>query len=161
MSFLLARTQSVWCALALEYVAEVARCRPVTAVASAPDFVLGVVALRDEMVPVIDLGRLVFGEALPAQLATPAQPAQPVSLARWVRLRAGAQCAALRVDEVAGVVALSPETLAPFPALLAGAEPDRIRALGQRDSQVLAVLETARIATAWKLEADGSQGAVS
>jgi len=152
MSFLLARTHAVWCAIALEHVAEVARCRPVTVVANAPDFVLGVVLLRDEMVPVLDLGRLVFG---------PQSVVQPEHLARWVRLRAGSQCAALAVDEVAGVIELSPNALAPFPALLANAEPDRIRSLGQRGSRVLAVLETVRIATAWKLEHDGSQGAVA
>ncbi len=133
MRFVLARVHGLWCAVAIEHVAEVARPRALTHIADGPDFVIGVTTLRDQLVPVLDLGRLLVGE--------------PVRATRLLRLRIPTRRAALAVEEVAGVVEIAKETLQPLPSLLNGAPQERIAALGQRDAQVLAVLEASRLAS--------------
>jgi purine-binding chemotaxis protein CheW len=138
MRFVLARVHALWCAVAIEHVAEVARPRPLTHIADAPDFVVGLTTLRDQLVPVLDLGRLLVGE--------------PVRATRLLRLRIPSRRAALAVEEVAGVADIAPEMLQPLPSLLSGAPEERIVALGQRDAQVLAVLEAARLASSITLD---------
>lgn len=133
MRFVLARVHALWCAVGLEHVAEVTRPRALIHFADGPDFLMGLTTLRDQLVPVLDLGRLLVGE--------------PTAATRLLRLRDSSHRAALAVEEVAGVVELAPDVLQPLPSLLKGASQERIVALGQRDSQILAVLEAARLAS--------------
>lgn len=133
MRFVLARVHALWCAVGLEHVAEVTRPRALMHFTDGPDYVMGLTTLRDQLVPVLDLGRLLVGEHS--------------SVKRLLRLRDPSHRAALAVEEVAGVVDLTQDVLQPLPSLLKGASEQRIVALAQRDAQILAVLEAARLAS--------------
>jgi purine-binding chemotaxis protein CheW len=92
-------------ALPIESLREVVRLRPITPMPRVPDHVLGIIALRGEMIQVIDLRRCL---GLPA--------AQPRSGARIVVLRdRDDRAAALLVDAVTGVLRVPESDLRPPP----------------------------------------------
>jgi purine-binding chemotaxis protein CheW len=119
------------CALPLSCAIETLRPLPLQPVANTPEFVVGACVIRGEALPVVDLAQL-----LGAASAGPA---------RFVVARAGARKVALAVDAVIGTEHVLPEAMASVPPLLAGARSEAIAALGTLDSELLLVLETARI----------------
>lgn len=92
-------------ALPIERLREVVRMRPITPMPRVPEPVLGVIALRGEMIQVVDLRRCLD---LPA--------AGPGAGARIVVLRdRDDRAAALRVDAVTGVLRVPESDLRPPP----------------------------------------------
>lgn len=125
------QTGSLRCALPMACVVECLRPLALKQFANAPEFVPGVCVIRGEVLPVVDLARLLG--------------ATTTANTRWVVVRSGDQKVALAVDAVIGFERVMPEAMAGVPALLAEARPDVIAALGVLDRQLLLVLETARI----------------
>lgn len=82
--------------------------------------------------PVIDAGRLLGLIGLP-------------SPARFVSLRLGDRTAALAVDAVLDVRSLPAGTVADIPPLLREAGADLVSAIGALDTELLLVLEAARL----------------
>jgi purine-binding chemotaxis protein CheW len=82
-------------------------------------------------VPVVDAGLLLGGEEANAS--------------RFVSIRIGERTVALAVDAVLGVRAIADDDLRELPPLLGGASGDVIALLGQLDSEMLVVLEDARL----------------
>ena len=119
------------CALPLVNIIETMRPLPIDTLAGAPAFVLGVAVVRGTPVPVVDARRL-FG--VPTGDAT-----------RWVTLRVASRMVALAVDSVVGVNMVPREELRELPPLLAHAAAGAIDALGTADSELLIVLQTARL----------------
>lgn len=106
------------------------------------DFVLGVVRIRGAFVPVIDLSTLISG--------TPS----PSARSRLVLLRVNDHSVALAVDDVLRVIDVSAESLHSMPPLLKEATHDRILGIAERDGQLLAVLQTARLVEGVSTAAD-------
>ena len=106
---LLARVSDRVCALPLGLVVEVMRPLRVEASAEGPACVQGWTVLRGERVPVVDLAALA-GET-------------PGRATRFISVREGATRAALAVDAVLGVRALSAEVHAALPLALIPAPP--------------------------------------
>lgn len=130
--FLLCRIGSRIGALTLKDVREVMRPLPIEPLAGAPPFVLGLAVLRGSPTPVIDAGRLLGPIGLP-------------SPARFVSLRLGERTAALAVDAVLDVRFLAAGAIADIPPLLREAGSDVASAIGALDTQLLLVLEAARL----------------
>jgi purine-binding chemotaxis protein CheW len=97
----------------------------------AAEFVLGACVFRGEAMPVVDLGRL---------LGTPRSEAR-----RFVAVRGAKRTFVLAVDDVPGIEALPPASLAALPPLLSRVGEDTIRAVRAADGALLLVLETARM----------------
>jgi purine-binding chemotaxis protein CheW len=131
-SFLLCRIGSRIGALPLDDVREIMRPLPIEPLAGTPPFVLGLAIVRGSPTPVIDAGRLLgsIGSQAPA---------------RFVSLRLGERTAALAVDAVLDVRTLAAGTTADIPPLLREAGADLLSAIGALDTELLLVLEAARL----------------
>ncbi|HSM92731.1 MAG TPA: chemotaxis protein CheW [Anaeromyxobacteraceae bacterium] len=101
-----------------DYAVDIMRVReiinplPVTPVPRAPRFIEGVVRLRSEVIPVVDV-RKRFG--LPA--------AEPTRKTRFLVVRIGGRRLALVVDEVTEVVRLARSEIRPAPTFAEGGAP--------------------------------------
>jgi purine-binding chemotaxis protein CheW len=134
--FLLCRIGSRIGALTLKDVRETMRPLPIEPLAGTPPFVLGLAIVRGFPAPVIDAGRL---------LGPSASPSTPISSARFISLKLGERTAALAVDAVLDVRSLGAGILADIPPLLGEAGADLVSALGTLDTELLLVLEAARL----------------
>jgi purine-binding chemotaxis protein CheW len=103
-------------------------CEPL---AGGPGIVSGVSVIRGDLVPVVEIGRL---------LGTGPSPA-----GRYVTIRVGSRRVALAVDSVLGVREIACDTLSGLPPLLGGADSDAIAALAVRDAEFLVILQAARL----------------
>ena len=117
-------------AMPLESVVEVMPVPRYRFVLGAPAFVLGVTVLRGEVAPVVDLSRLVSGEA-----------SEPT---RAIVLRVGQRLVTVVVEGIDSCVALPGSELRSMPPLLSGADSGAAE-LRLLDGQLLVVLEAARL----------------
>lgn len=101
-----------------------------TAVPSAPPFVEGIIVVRHEVVPVIDLRRRFF-----PQLEAPSE--QPLVIV--ISSQAGS--IGLKVDEVRSIVTTDADALLPPPALVNGINGDYLVAVLQHRDDLLLVLD--------------------
>ena len=137
--FLLCRIGSRIGALAVKDVRETMRPLPIEPLTGTPPFVLGVAIVRGSAVPVIDAGRLLDPSALPSAAIT------SLSAARFVSLELGDRTAVLAVDAVLDVRSLAAGIHAQIPPLLRGAGKELVSIIGALDTQLLLVLEAARL----------------
>lgn len=127
--FLLCRLASSWCALGLDGLGEVMRPQPVDRVAGLPEFVEGLAMIRGLAVPVVNLPQLLCGVTSPEG-----------SKERFVTAQSDGHALALRVDEVAGIFPMTPETWHALPTLLEGIHGDHLAALGSLHNGDLVML---------------------
>lgn len=138
-SHLLIRSGQRRCVLPLAAVVEIARPRPLASLGELPPFVLGLLQLRGEAVPVVDL-RLLLGDPLvqgPAML---------------VCLRLLKRRIALAVDQVLGLVAVPLAVQAGLPPLLEAGSP-AVEALAIADFGLVLMLRSASL---FPLESGGA-----
>lgn len=131
-SFLICRSDQRLCALPLEHVAETMRALALEALPGMPHFLLGVSIIRGAAVPVVNVAKLLGGAA-----DTPP--------ARYVTLKLGERRVALAVDDVIGVRALQPDSLAEVPPLLRELDSTAVSAITTLDAELLLVLQGARL----------------
>lgn len=138
--------RSQLCALPLERVAEIMRPMPVTPMAGAPAFVRGMSVIRGTAIPVVDAG-ILLGSA------------EPPESTRFVTLNVDRRQVALAVEKIAGVRGLAAASLQDLPPLLREANADLVVAIGMLDSELLLVLQTARIVpeSVWHTLQGGNQ----
>ena len=120
------------CALPLQHVSETMRPLPLESVQGMPDFLLGLSIIRGTPIPVVDLARLV-GNGVPE------------APARLVVVSVAERRVALAVQAVLDVRTLGPAALGKLPPLLTDASAEFIGAVGALDTQLLMVLNTAKI----------------
>jgi len=130
-SFLICGVGTRFCGLPINYVTETMRPLRSEPLGGTPEFIRGVAVIRGEAVPVVDAGLLLGGEEANAS--------------RFVSIRFDERTVALAVDAVLGVRAIADDDLRELPPLLEGASGDVIASLGQLDSEMLVVLEGARL----------------
>lgn len=135
-SYLLVQCRSWHCALPLTEVVETMRPLPLQSVAGVPRFVLGLSLIRGELIPVVDLARILGAEGGEERGAEGG---------RLVVVRTAERRLALAVDAVLRV--LPPELaegckVAP---LLRQALPAEVAALAVLDGAALAVLESVNV----------------
>lgn len=129
---LLCRARSHLCALPLACIAETMRPMPVSALAEAPDFVLGMAVIRGSAIPVVDAGRLLGSD-------------EPPDATRFVTLSIEKRQVALAVERIVGIRGLAGVSLQDLPPLLRDAGAQRVAAIGMLDSELLLVLQTMRL----------------
>jgi purine-binding chemotaxis protein CheW len=120
---------------------EVIRAGPLTPLPRVPAFVLGVCAHRGEVLPVLDLLRLLGrGEV------------KPQARSRLVVGTAGAYTAALLVDAVVGLHRIALEEIQPAPAGTASAT-DALIGIVERDGEALHLLDFPQLMSAARHQA--------
>jgi purine-binding chemotaxis protein CheW len=137
--FLLCRIGSRIGALALKDVRETMRPLPIEPLTGMPPFVLGVAIVRGLPAPVVDAGGLLNA------CASPSRPMISSSSARFVSLKLGERTVALAVDAVLDIRSLAAGILADIPPLLRVAGAEQMAVIGALDTQLLFVLEAARL----------------
>jgi purine-binding chemotaxis protein CheW len=103
-----------------------------------PPFVLGVAIVRGFPAPIVDALRLLH------PVASPTPPMISPS-ARFISLKLGERTAVLAVDAVLDIRPLAAGILADIPPLLREAGAERMAMIGALDTQLLFVLEAARL----------------
>jgi purine-binding chemotaxis protein CheW len=130
---LIVATGALKCAIPLGHVLEIMRPLAIVPIAGTPAFVLGVAVIRGAPIPVVDL------EALLQTGDTSAVHE------RFVTLKVGERRLALAVDGVSGVRELDLAQMRQLPPLLRDIRGDVLAAIGIADTELLAVLRTARL----------------
>lgn len=114
-------------------VREIRACEKVTHLANAPAFVKGVISLRGEIVPIVDL-RVKFGHAAEFNGATV-----------MIILTIADRLVGIVVDAVSDVVGLLPEQVRPAPEMAGVSGMRFIRGLAPLDGRMLIVVDIARL----------------
>jgi purine-binding chemotaxis protein CheW len=120
------------CAMPAEQVVETLRPLAVEPLAAAHDFILGLSAIRDRSVPVVDVGAL---------LGTGGER----NCTRFIVLRVEERFVALAVEAVLGVRKVASRSLQDLPPLLGEASTAHITSIGALDSAFLLVLRAGRV----------------
>jgi purine-binding chemotaxis protein CheW len=115
-------------------VQEINRMVAVTHVPRAPQFMEGVINLRGQLIPIIDL-RARFGMAR----------AEHTKNTRIVVTEIGAKRVGMVVDSVSEVLRLPVEHIEPAPEMITGVETEYIRGVGKIEDRLIILLDLARI----------------
>jgi len=107
-----------------------------TAVPAAPRFVEGIIVVRNEVVPVIDLGRRFF----PDRDDNSEQPLVMVVAAKSGTI-------GLKVDEVRTIVTVTIDELLPAPSVVRGVAGDYLVGVAQQRDELLLLLDLEAILT--------------
>jgi len=102
-------------AVDIRRIREIIKTRPVTEVPRAPAFVLGIISVRGQVIPVIELRR---------RLRLPAPARAPGREARVLIVTRAGEDFGLLVDEVRQVVRMRDSDIEPPPAMLGGGGPE-------------------------------------
>lgn len=106
-----------------------------TSVPTAPSFVEGIVVLRNEVIPIIDLRKRLYPRMEKAQ--------QPLVLIT----QTSAGTIGFKVDEVRRIVSVSPDTFLPPPPLIRGIGGELLIAVIPFDQEVFLVLDVENVLT--------------
>ncbi|HHY37278.1 MAG TPA: chemotaxis protein CheW [Firmicutes bacterium] len=115
-------------------VQEIKRMLDITRVPKAPGFIEGVINLRGQIIPVLDLRRR-FG--FPAAERTPDS--------RIIVVNIGDLVIGLIVDTVLEVISLPKEAISPAPALVTGINNDFLAGIGDLGERLLIILNLEKI----------------
>jgi purine-binding chemotaxis protein CheW len=126
-------------AVPIRSVREIGKVPPLTEIPRAEPWLLGVMNLRGDVIPVYDLKlRLKLSDKAPMVAGPDAQP--PPRLARILVAHTQEGPAGVWVDAVKDVVRLKPSMLEPAPSGLGG-ERDCVVGIGRRSSQLYILLD--------------------
>ncbi|WP_431101973.1 chemotaxis protein CheW [Roseateles noduli] len=128
---LVCRVHARLCGLPLDAIEETLRPQPLRPLASPVVHVQGLARIRGDWLPVVELAGLLGLEPAPPR--------------RYVIVRAGGRRVALAVTEVLGLQALPADEVRALPPLLRDREHGAIAALAERDNDLIAVLDQARL----------------
>jgi purine-binding chemotaxis protein CheW len=112
---------------------EIMRPLPISSLASAPPFVLGLTMIRGASVPVVDLGAL-LGRAAASE-----------EIGRFAALAVEGRSVAVAVSAVHGVLDVDEDAMLDLPPLLGRAGNDAVEALAVHDAGLLLVLSATRL----------------
>lgn len=115
-------------------VREINRMMDITRVPHAPDFVEGVINLRGQVIPVVDL-RKRFG----------LEPGERDKNTRIVVVELGSKVVGFLVDSVSEVLRVPKSLVEPPPALASGVEADYIRGVVKLEDRLLVLLDLHRL----------------
>ncbi|MBU3740136.1 MAG: chemotaxis protein CheW [Rhodoferax sp.] len=101
-----------------------------TRIVNAPDFVRGVINLRGEIVPIMDM-----------RLKLHLPPQEYTALTVVVVLRAGGLLVGIVVDSVSDVVSLSPESIRPAPQFESSMDSRFVTGLARMEDRMLIVVD--------------------
>ncbi len=98
-------------ALDIQLAREIVEMIPITPIPRAPSYISGVINLRGRVIPVVDIGKRLFGRAL-----------EPTPVSRIVVAEGVGGAVGLSVDAASEVATVDPVTVMPAPETTIGAE---------------------------------------
>ncbi|MDW7643507.1 MAG: chemotaxis protein CheW [Desulfuromonadales bacterium] len=116
-------------ALDIDHVSEIIKWREVEEIPRVPDFVLGIISLRGQVVPVFDL---------PRRIKLGSVEVSPAS--RIIVCQKGERSAGLLVDGINQVVKMPVRKTEPPPAILSGLDRDMVRGVGRYQDRMIFML---------------------
>jgi len=116
-------------AVLVDAVKEVLKSRELTAVPNSPDYVLGIMALRGPVLPVIDLCK---------RLGLP--PGKKDEKSRIIVVTVNEEDAGLYVDRVTGVIRISPDAIRPTPETIEHGA-DFLRGIARKEDKLYILLD--------------------
>lgn len=116
-----------------------------TEVPKAPDFVEGIIILRDQVIPIVDLRRRLF----------PDVPSDENGDRRVLVLRFSGVTIGLKVDRVRKIVSLRQADVLPAPPLVQGTDARFFKGVVRVDGSVVLLLDVEKILTVSEKEALG------
>ena len=105
-----------------------------TSVPTAPDFIEGIVVLRNEVIPIVDLRKRLYPTA-------PAPDTQPLILVTLT----SAGIIGLKVDEVRRIVTASTDTFLPPPPIIRGLRGELLIAVIPQDEEVYLLIDVENV----------------
>jgi purine-binding chemotaxis protein CheW len=126
LSFLLGNEEY---AVMVDAVKEVLKTRDLTPVPNSPDYVLGVMALRGPVLPVIDLCR---------RLGLP--PGKKDEKSRIIVVSVNEEDAGIQVDRVTGVIRILPDAMRPTPETIEHGS-EFLRGIARKDDKLYILLD--------------------
>lgn len=133
-------------AMDITTVREVLDITQITKVPQMPDFMCGVINLRESVVPVVDL-RLKFG------LEKAASVREACIVIIEIILDDEETVLGILVDSVQEVISLEPEQIDPPPRIGTRLKTQFIKGMGKKDKEFIIILETAKVFSAQELAA--------
>lgn len=128
-------------ALDISVIREILKPREITEIPRVPDFLLGIISLRGNIIPVFDLKRrLGLGKATIDQES------------RIIVCQEGERLAGLLIDRITQVTSIQDERIEPPPAIFTGRDRALLDGVGRIDGSVLILLNIANVLT---LDANG------
>ena len=121
-------------AVRLTHVQQIIKLREITLVPRAPEYILGVISLRGQIIPIFDLRRRL-------DLAA----AEPTRETRIIVVMEGAKVIGLIVDKVEQVVRIPAGMIEPPPPILGGLESEYIEGIGRFDGRMLILLNLSKV----------------
>jgi purine-binding chemotaxis protein CheW len=112
-----------------------------TSVPTAPSFVEGIIVLRNEVIPIIDLRERLYPQRLHTDKSVRAE--QPLVLITHT----SAGTIGLKVDEVRRIVTLSPDVLLPPPPLVRGIRGELLIAVVPHGDEVYLLIDVDNVLT--------------
>jgi purine-binding chemotaxis protein CheW len=123
--------------IALEQVEEILEIPAVTKVPDAPDYVLGVICLREQVLPLVDLTAVLAVQGLPE-----ARKPEMVVLVSF-----GDTAIGVVVDRIQEILRVTPEKLLPAPQTLSETEAEHLEGVILREDRMVGLLNVMRIIT--------------
>ncbi|MGC8490703.1 MAG: chemotaxis protein CheW [Syntrophobacteraceae bacterium] len=124
--------------LGISRVREVLDYTPVTRIPEAPDFMLGVINLRGNVVPVLDM-RLKFG------MASNEKKANTCIIIVEIELEGETILLGALADSVQAVLEIGPDQMEPPPRMGAGLKSKFIKAMGKHEGGFLIILDIDKV----------------
>lgn len=118
----------------IQEVKEVIRIREITRLPKAPDFVKGVINLRGDVIPVIDLREKFSMEV-----------EDYTDMTRVIVVEVDGKSIGMVVDSVSHVLRLSRDQIDPAPPLVGGLAGEYIKGVGKLDEKLIILLNIERI----------------
>ncbi len=115
-------------------VVEILKLQRIYSLPELPDFVTGVINVRGDVIPLLDL-RLRFG------IHTP-----PVK-GRIITVRYAGDKIGLLVDDIDEIISLNAEDIAPPPSIFKGLRTEYLTGLGKKEDKIIIILNLDRILT--------------
>ncbi|MBI4689816.1 MAG: purine-binding chemotaxis protein CheW [Nitrospirae bacterium] len=115
-------------------VVEILRSQKVYSIPELPEFLSGVINVRGEVIPLLDL-RLRFGVHIPAKKSR-------IITVRYENGKIG-----LLVDEIEEIISLAPEDIIPSPSIFKGLKTEYLTGLGKKEDKIIILLNIDRLLT--------------
>ena len=123
-------------AIDIQNVREVISCPEITRLPRAPAFVRGVIDLRGEIIPVVDMR---------ARLGMRAQ--ERTSYTAVIIVETEEKCVGAVVDRICQVIRMSEDQITPPVPLIAGLSGNYIRGMGRLEDRLIVILDVSKLLT--------------
>jgi purine-binding chemotaxis protein CheW len=123
--------------IALQMVEEIIELPPVTKVPDAPDYVLGVICLRDQVLPLVDLTQILSVDGADAE-----RKAEMVVLVTF-----GSASIGVVVDSIQEILRVTDDQILPAPQTLSPTETEHLEGVVLQDDRMVALINVLKIIT--------------